>query len=817
MPVVDEDQDQLPPGAKIVQAPAIEELPPGAKVIESDEPTRRGAQEMIRAAGLKGTVPPVYRAWDVEDQINAIPRGIAENLVQGAQGVANLGEGIWNTVRHPYQSFVTGEKGIGKGLSDIGAAQDALRLKVADAWRRGDYPAAAQNALYYMIPMLGPQLSEQSEMASRGEWGRALGHAYGTAAQLLAPEALKGTQIPLSPRIQVRSQLNPVEAANQAWLESKGVETPLSMQTGSETARHLEGAVRRDIGGARYAEEARQATRAGVRSLAEQTQQQMYPVPVSPQEAGATVRGQLQSNLISELQNVSQRAYPAATTPEMAGNAVIGRIQSEITRFKQLADQAYGRVSRVVRDRRNVKQVPKQVQTPQGWDTVTDPQDNVVMEDMPLPVDMRPMKMALRPIAAEYARTMDPTRRNASLGLSTMYDIIKGPDFKPLTQAEKDLGLLKDAARSETGLANLRTESQGLAAHSVGQFQSDIDSTLASAYGGQQGLADLQAGRGHTAQQWGIYDTARETFGKRDLSQIEPVSIQQRLTWGRDAGIEGLKKIAAIAPDQMRQVGRAFIDSGGKWETLGNETKKVLFRNPKLIQDLDSYYAQKARLGPLTEMEPVKLFDRLTRDRDATIGELREVAQQAPAKMPRLGRAVFEEIVDRIFREGDIKHTQEALNTWDALGKEGKQIIYGNPALISDAENTILALKRLAAEPNPSGSGYIIALNNLKGKITSGLGLLAGGGAGAVAGVGGGTVGGAGVGLLTGAGLHVLSNAVLARMLYNPKFTSMLRQGIKFQLDGNKVGAAFAAAQLSKMAAKEGREQRPHLSTFGGK
>jgi hypothetical protein len=348
----------------------------------------------------------------------------------------------------------------------------------------------------------------------------------------------------------------------------------------------------------------------------------------------------------------------------------------------------------------------------------------------------------------------------------------------------------------------------------VGQLQADIDSTLAAAHGGQQALSELKAGRLNTAKQWNIYDTAHEVFGKRDLTQIEPVGIQTRLTWGRDSGIEGLKKIAALAPDQMRQAGRAFIDSGGKWETLGAETRKVLFKDPQLIKDLDAYYAKKTSLGKLTDMEPVGLFDNLLRNRDATIQRLRTVAQEAPQKMPQLGRAFMQEILDRVFREGDIKHQVEALNDWDALGKEAKQILFRNPALINDLDNLMVSLKRLAAEKNPSGSGYMIQINRIKNALPTALAGIGATGGTMSGGIGGGLVGTT-LGLATAAGLHVVSNAVLARMLFNPRFSSLLRQGIQFQLKGDRLGAGLASAQLVKMLGEDKKQaDRPPLSSF---
>lgn len=617
-------------------------------------------------------------AGDIMGQVQDIGRGFWENLAQSGESLINMTEGAINTVRHPYETFVEGKKGIVKGLADASKAQDALRLKVVDALKQGDYGAAASNALYYMIPLLGPQLAEQGEMFKQGEWGRGLGHVGATATQLAAPEMLKGSQVALSPRFQVRSQLTDVEKANQAFLTRKGVDTSLAMETGSKPAGGLQASVRQSVGGSQYAEDKVQATRQKIRDVAEQELQQIAPGP--------------------------------SVTPAQAGEAVIGKFKGDIRFLDADAKTAYKNAWNVEKDPANVRQVPKEVETSHGWDYVTDPQGNQVMQDMELPHDMRPMKDALRPIAREYERTLSDTDARASLGLKTMREIIKGPDFKPLSQAEKDLGLLKDAARTEKGMKELRDPSQGLAALSLAQLQQDIDATMAAAQGGQQGLQNLQRGRSLTAQKHAIYEQARK-FGKPNIEDLEPVSVFNKLTGDKDIRVNFVNRIRAMAPAQMPMVGRAFI----------------------------------------------------------------------------------EEILNRVFREGDIKHAQQALNQWDDLGRENKMALFRDAKLVDDLDQTMLALKRISQEVNPSGSGYMVELNRMKGLLTTAVGAAAGfGGSG-----GTGAAIGAGVG---GIGGTMALNAGLARLLFNPKYSRILRQGVQLQLKGDHAGAAALFGLLSKAA-----------------
>ncbi len=243
-------------------------------------------------------------------------------------------------------------------------------------------------------------------------------------------------------------------------------------------------------------------------------------------------------------------------------------------------------------------------------------------EDLPLPVDMRPVKDALLPIYKKYERTMPSTDARASWGLKAIRNILDEGDFKSASTAEMDLGAIKEAARAE--LPELRDVSQGLAAQAVKELDTAIREAVSNARvegfdgaaGGQNpALKALLDGRKATAEKWEVADTLK-SFGRK-IEDLEPVQVFQQLTWGRDSGIQRLREIAKQAPDRMPDVGRAYVEGlletatreGGfdktrtvynEWQKLGPETKKVLFRNPGLIGDLDNFFtlAKKAAENP---------------------------------------------------------------------------------------------------------------------------------------------------------------------------------------------------------------------------
>ena len=650
------------------------------------------------------------------------------------------------------------------------------------------------NALFGYLSSDGDATAKLSSGAAQGLFSMLPG-AGGAGVRDIAQANLD-----MLPR--VRNQLNPLELKNQQWLAEQGISTPLSMQTGSRTAANLEGSVRQSLGGG-YAETARQQTRADVLARAQAELEKIHPEPETLESAGAAVSQKLSADLENTRTNLANEVSPNPTTPEQAGQKVIDAGKSRIQLLDKQADQGYKAAWQAERDPRNIEAVP--VRDEDGG-LVHDSDGNVTTQKMPLPIDMTDVQHALQPIADRYAYTLSETDARASLGLKAMRQIINGPAMKPASAAELDLGMLKDAARNEN-LPELRDTSQGLAAQSVKQLQMAIDAKMAgAAYPGwdpesgtpSPALDNLRAGRRATAQKYDVADTFAG-LGRRNIDELEPVGVHQRLTSAGDAGINQLRAIAKVAPDAMPDVGRAFIEGGGNWSKLGPETKKIIFGgDDNLISNLDALYAKERKFSKLTQMEPVPLFDKLTAARGRMVSLLRSVAEETPQQIPQIARAWTQGLLDTITQKGDIHHADSVWNSWFKMDPQTKKILFPNPGQVDDLNNVFFALQRLNREVNPSGSGYIVAINAMKRDVLRGLGMVAGGATGLAEGGAGGATVGAGLGFIGSAGLEAVSNATLARLLYDPRFTRMLTQGIQLQLRGDP-RAALAAKSLAQM------------------
>jgi hypothetical protein len=218
---------------------------------------------------------------------------------------------------------------------------------------------------------------------------------------------------------------------------------------------------------------------------------------------------------------------------------------------------------------------------------------------MAAPVDLRGVKAALKPIYDRMMRQLPVTQQQASPGLKALENIVNGEDFAPLTQVDADLGAIKSISRGRgSDLPELRDVSQGLAAEAVKQLDAAV---RAAAEGlGPEAIAALRAGRKATVskvQSGEVLKRMRE----------EPVQAFQQATYAKDAGIAQLRRMAALAPNEMPKVGRAFLDDlmrkamadGGfdksktlasAWENLGPQTRLLLFRDAAYIADLDNFF-----------------------------------------------------------------------------------------------------------------------------------------------------------------------------------------------------------------------------------
>jgi hypothetical protein len=222
-------------------------------------------------------------------------------------------------------------------------------------------------------------------------------------------------------------------------------------------------------------------------------------------------------------------------------------------------------------------------------------------ETMGLPVDLRPAKEALAPIYQELMREAEITPPMGGKGraLATLDRLMKGPDDAPLSVVDGALSDLKKLSRPDA--QGMRTAGAGAAAQAVKQLDDWVKVTAENA--GPEALSALEAGRAATVAKYDTAGILKALEGNRKA----PVRVAGKLLAAQDTAVDQLRQVAKHAPQELPKLGRAFLDrllerataEGGfkhadaiasKWEKLGAETKRLLYRDPAHIAELDKFF-----------------------------------------------------------------------------------------------------------------------------------------------------------------------------------------------------------------------------------
>jgi hypothetical protein len=240
---------------------------------------------------------------------------------------------------------------------------------------------------------------------------------------------------------------------------------------------------------------------------------------------------------------------------------------------------------------------------------------------MQAPVDLRPVKAKLAPIAQELEGQLSPLKglptgmrlsgadQATSTTLLNVRRLMELPDLAPASAVDPLLSSLKRyVGGADSALA--RTRGQGIVAGAIRELEGQLAESLAKI--GPEATEALAAGRTATKAKYATLE-ARKGLGK------EPVRAFRKLVQPGDANLAQLQTIAQMKPQVLPVMGRAVLDSWfdlatkdrgfqhaarlrANWQKLGPKTKELLFRDPAYIKDLDAFFTLAAELT--TEFNP---------------------------------------------------------------------------------------------------------------------------------------------------------------------------------------------------------------------
>jgi len=509
----------------------------------SDKPAEAPAQPKQSLAGA--AFGEVNRR--VADTASRIVSGVGESL-----NPMNLIKSAGQMVTSPIE---TGKAMLG--------AQGKVLTEGVEQVAEGNLLRGGRKLAAGMIPLLGVGIDAVADRAESGELPEALGEGIGMAASMLFP-----AKLPKS--VKIIKQGKPQAALEGAMkiADERGI--PLSVGDVSDNAfvRGAQQVGGSTIGGGKVAEIKRATQASSMRRVAGELMEETSKKPA---------------------------------TPESAGRGVGQALEQKALLFELAAGSGYDNLAKAAADPKNLRSpIPpafgvRRAEAARQATANTTP--------IAFPVDYRAIKSwaedSLGPLK-QRALPADPQAAKVMQGqIKSLESIAKGPDFKPAMIAEKDLSNLKALTRNATE----QTELTMRGTQEMDKLTRAIDQAVA---GDPKAVKGLDLGRKAWRRKSEIEEVAKTL-------RTEPVQAFKQATWRNDTGIDFLRTVAKEVPEEMASIGRAWLEetfggamkeggfSGGKglmnqWKTLGPETKKLLFKDPALLKNLDDFFALAKRI-----------------------------------------------------------------------------------------------------------------------------------------------------------------------------------------------------------------------------
>jgi hypothetical protein len=395
----------------------------------------------------------------------------------------------------------------------------------------------------WLIPLIGPQLDDAGQKGREGDYAGMVGKSLGIGTNLfVAPKVIgKGAAALKNARTPSLTATTPEVAAAVKYGQAEGIPVDAATATGNPVVRAGQYLADRSLGGAVVGPGAERAQQTALASTADKLAQQLHPTPVTPEDAGISVRTGLRS--------------------EMAGQ-------------QTAANDAYSRLRTI------------EAKTPS------------------MVVDYTNLKRLLQP-TRDLMNRLSSTQRANSPGFNTMERILAGPDQVPLSIADMDRSDLAQIAHEADpqmrsfgqGVAartaglmekEIQTAVQQGGPDAVNALKEGRAATVEK-YAARDAMQDF-FGEDMKGEPVGAFRKA-VTNGDANVERLErmqrknPAAIPQL---GR-AFLDDLFN----RPTKVQGIGSgADVWKGvyNDWQNMGPRTKALLFKDPVLRGNLDNFF-----------------------------------------------------------------------------------------------------------------------------------------------------------------------------------------------------------------------------------
>lgn len=590
----------------------------------------------------------------------------------------------------------------GRIVAGLGAAQWDQVTKARDAFQQGRMSEGTGYALAGLLPVIGPMAADAGETIGSGDVDRGVGQALGALTPFARVPKSVQARMPASVRLPNMRNANPTEAAAVDAGLNAGVKVDAATATGNPVMRGSQWALERTVGGSTVGRQARTAHSA---SLARR---------------GA---------------DLARWVDPVASVPETAGAAVLGSVQKLTGDLGEMASEAYGRLRKIEADPKHAETVRTHPEGSAAFNRLLDKlgkdgpkpttRELQIMRQIETELDAQPFQRG-KLVVDSLDGAGETHFARGSANANVYHDIQQAAGSDALTGSEMLSGIRQTL---ETGKWNAASR----AVHQVAQQRSRSGGSLT---GPSLALGTAILGKIETIGLPVHLEQAKSALQplyqrlKRESELVPLMGDKARALTALDRLINGpdvapvsivdealgdLKSMARADIPELRTQGQGAAAFAVR-ELHAAVDRAVQKAGPEAVNALDEGRGAtraKYETGDLLEQlrtEPVGVYRQATAPKDAGINLLREIKDKAPGDIPKVGRAVLEDLLTTATAEGGFDRAAGLSAKWQQLGPETKRILFDNPSMVADLDQFFLLAKKAAENPNPSGTGFQVAV-----------------------------------------------------------------------------------------------------------
>lgn len=683
------------------------------------DPKRAAAIVRQQEGGAGGGTANLQRLSSLRDQA---PSDGPVDMVKGAWQMLNpapMVDAIGRMLMPPNPASVvgvrtrTGERQAGpvdvghvepaKFAGGIVAAQEQVRREAVGRYRSGDYAGAAVKALEWLIPVVGPALSESGNDIEQGRPWRGVGKAGGVALALTGPKALENMQIRVPA---VMRNGNQAEAAALKFAEEKGIPVDAATATGNPFVRNVQTATANTPLGSLPAMRGQAAQTAALKRVGGELADAVYPEAVAPEQAGQGLRESLNfqaKKLHGKANQAYERLRQFEKDPELSEQVPSSQAAAVQRTLNEEAKRTAGRAPSDAEwsELRRMREELDAIGYSEGGTIRNAAKHYEVGDDMRQSPYVKPAagSPVYHDILQEAPGTADMTRKAVQVSIEQALrtgkftNAAKGALVVAQKRLQGSLRVSKPMLPPGAGSVEAATETMLLPADvrpAKAALQPVYDRIMRQLPVTQQrsspalkAMENILTGP----------DYAPITQLEQDLGALKALARGADLPELRDMS-QGL---AATAVKQLDTAVRDAAAKAGSGAVQALEEGRAATRGKYAVKDV---------LTQLRE-EPVQAFGQAVYAKDAGVGLLRQLQKQAPAEMPRIGRAYLDDLLAKATADGGFDKAKTLETSWQNLGPQTKAILFPDRGHVQALDNYFRLAKMIGRNPNPSGTALV--------------------------------------------------------------------------------------------------------------